>query len=102
MESGTSLSKLLEPFGKYSLSGELNTKVDDQQKCIELVRENFSNRKEPIKFDELDGLTVMAERWWLNLRPSNTEPLLRLNVEAESEPAMQGLVAEVLDILKNQ
>ncbi|MFM7542557.1 MAG: phosphomannomutase/phosphoglucomutase [Actinomycetales bacterium] len=102
LESGTSLSKLLEPFGKYSLSGEINTKVGDQQKCIELVRENFSNRKEPIKFDELDGLTVMAERWWLNLRPSNTEPLLRLNVEAESERAMQGLVAEVLDILKNQ
>jgi phosphomannomutase len=102
LESGTSLSKLLEPFGQYSLSGEINTKVGDQQKCIELVRENFSNRKEPIEFDELDGLTVMAERWWLNLRPSNTEPLLRLNVEAETERAMQGLVAEVLDILKNQ
>jgi phosphomannomutase len=96
------LSKVLAPYQKYAMSGELNTKVKNQESAIAMVKGHFQENLEVVDFDHLDGLTITSNTWWLNLRPSNTEPLLRLNVEAETDRAVQSLVAEVLDILKKQ
>jgi len=64
-----------------------------------VVRQAFAGRP-GVSTDELDGLTVAAERWWFNLRPSNTEPLLRLNVEAETTGTMAALRDEVLGLVR--
>lgn len=80
-----SLSELLAPFNRYVSSGEVNKKVKDAAKSISLVREKYHGG---YKVDELDGLTITSASWWFNLRPSNTEPLLRLNVEANTEKEM--------------
>ncbi|HEY5172235.1 MAG TPA: phosphomannomutase/phosphoglucomutase [Acidimicrobiia bacterium] len=76
--AGVSLSELRKPFDRYVQSGEINTRVDDPAAVIDAVAVKFSAFSQ----DRLDGLTVDCGEWWFNLRPSNTEPLLRLNLEA--------------------
>jgi phosphomannomutase len=93
------LSQLLADYSRYHASGEINSHVTDQAEATARVRETFAGRP-GVSTDELDGLTVAADRWWFNLRPSNTEPLLRLNVEADSEAAMAALRDEVLGIVR--
>ena len=85
------LSGLLAPFERYAASGEINTTVGDPAAVIEQVAGHFGDEAK----DRLDGLTVDLGDWWFNLRPSNTEPLLRLNVEADDEEACAARVAEV-------
>ncbi len=93
--SGSTLSKMRMPFEPYVASGEINTTVDDQIVVIDRVREMYRTAV----VDELDGLTVDAGDWWFNLRPSNTEPLLRLNLEAQDSASCDEHVAEVLSII---
>ena len=95
---GTTLSHMLEPYSRYVLSGEINTRVEDQKAAIEAVREHFAGRD--VTFSDLDGLTIDGESWWVNVRPSNTEPLLRLNVEAPDEAWMAQLRDEVLAVYR--
>lgn len=102
MKSNLKLSELLKPFQRYALSGEINTRVTDQFAIIELIRSHFSRVDEDIRFDDLDGLTVSAANWWFNVRPSNTEPLLRLNVEAVDHSEMERVKTTVLELMKNQ
>jgi len=101
-ESDKSLSHLLEPYNRYQLSGEINTKVEDTRAAISNIREYFSAFDEPVTFDELDGLTVSAKTWSFNVRPSNTEPLLRLNVEAETQAEMERMKVQVLGLINKQ
>ena len=75
------MSDLIEPMERYAASGELNAEVDNSSEVIERVADHFSNVAPEAVQDRLDGLTVDFGDWWFNLRPSNTEPLLRLNVE---------------------
>jgi phosphomannomutase len=89
--AGVPLSELRRPFERYSQSGELNTKVSDPLAVIERVAEAYSDSRQ----DRLDGLTVDLGAWWFNLRPSNTEPLLRLNLEASTPDEVARHVAEV-------
>ena len=96
MDSPKSLSEILESFGRYFSSGEINTQVKDASKSIKLVRKKYENENE---IDELDGLTVSSQKWWFNLRPSNTEPLLRLNVEADSPKLMAEIRDTVLSLI---
>ena len=96
--AGTSLSQLLEPYSRYVLSGEINTEVADQKAAIAAVRAHFEGRE--VTFSDLDGLSVDGGTWWVNVRPSNTEPLLRLNVEAPTEAEMAVLRDEVLAIYR--
>lgn len=96
------LSKLLSNYARYAMSGEINTKVEDQISAIAKVRAIFEGDVLKPDFDELDGLTVSTREWWFNLRPSNTEPLLRLNVEAADQPTMAALRDRVLEIIKSQ
>jgi phosphomannomutase len=95
---GTTLSEVLAPFSRYVMSGEINTEVSDQAAAMEAVREHFAGRG--VEFSELDGLTVDGGTWWVNVRPSNTEPLLRLNVEAPTEHEMAALRDEVLAVYR--
>jgi len=96
MATPKSLSNLLEPYNRYFSSGEINSKVKDASKSIKLVKDKYQDEYE---VDELDGLTVTAENWWFNLRPSNTEPLLRLNVEADTQKQMAEIRDTVLNLI---
>ncbi|MEY7973343.1 phosphomannomutase/phosphoglucomutase [Saccharomonospora xinjiangensis] len=94
------LSALTSEYSRYVASGEINSTVEDQAGRLAAVREAFEGR-DGAELDELDGLTVdLGEGGWFNLRASNTEPLLRLNVEAPDEAAMRGLTDEVLAIVR--
>jgi phosphomannomutase len=95
------LSQLMAAYSRYHASGEINSQVSDQAEATARVRQAFAGRP-GVSTDELDGLTVSAGDWWFNLRPSNTEPLLRLNVEASDEAAMATLRDEVLGIVRNE
>ncbi|MGW3966418.1 phosphomannomutase/phosphoglucomutase [Amycolatopsis sp. NPDC005003] len=95
------LSELTSAYSRYAASGEINSTVDDQVAKMMAVKDTFGTRS-GVEIDELDGLTVQLPGGaWFNLRPSNTEPLLRLNVEAANAEAVQGLVDEVLAIIRN-
>ena len=102
LDSNMKLSELINNFNRYSLSGEINTKVSDQQGAIERIRSHYRASTETLQFDDLDGLTVSAPNWWFNVRPSNTEPLLRLNVEASNHQEMEQIKASVLELMKLQ
>jgi phosphomannomutase len=93
------LSELLSQYASNVMSGEINSDVSDQAGTTARVREAFASRP-GIKADDLDGLTIMAQDWWFNLRPSNTEPLLRLNVEAEDDATLAKVTGEVLHIVR--
>jgi phosphomannomutase len=97
MASSKSLSNLLQPYNRYFSSGEINSKVKDVSKSIKSIKDKYQNK---YQVDELDGLTVTAESWWFNLRPSNTEPLLRLNVEADTQKQMIEIRDTVLGLIK--
>jgi phosphomannomutase len=96
MASSKPLSNLLKPYNRYFSSGEINSKVKDAKKSINLIREKYQGS---YQVDELDGLTITADTWWFNLRPSNTEPLLRLNVEANTEKQMAEIRDTVLALI---
>jgi phosphomannomutase len=97
--SGRPLSELRKPFERYAQSGELNTRVDDPNAVIERVAAAFEGQG---RQNRLDGLTVEFDDWWFNLRPSNTEPLLRLNLEARTPDDCRTHVDEVLALLKGE
>ena len=95
-EDGRPLSQIRAEVEPYAASGEINLEVADQTSAIEAVGEHFADAE----IDRLDGLTVGWEDRWFNLRPSNTEPLLRLNVEAPDDKAVAGLVDEVRTVIE--
>ena len=92
-----SLSSLLKEFNRYVASGEINTKVSDTQAALAKVREHFAPDHE---IDELDGVTVTGKDYWFNVRPSNTEPLLRLNIEAGSQETIKKVEKTVKALIK--
>jgi phosphomannomutase len=100
------LSPLLAEYSRYRASGEINSEVRDQQAVTQQVRAAFeataSDSTRGISLDELDGLTVGTADWWFNLRPSNTEPLLRLNVEGADEATMSDIRDRVLRIVRGE
>lgn len=93
------LSEVLAPYDRYVQSGEVNFEVDDQDAVLERVEDEFRGRGE---LDHTDGLTVELEGAWFNLRPSNTEPVIRLNVEAEKEDEMARLRDEVAELVRER
>ena len=92
------ISKLLAPIDPYFRSGEINRKVEDQDKALREVEDHYALR-EPAEIDHLDGLTVDFGDWWFNLRPSNTEPLLRLNVEANDRETLESERDALLEMI---
>jgi phosphomannomutase len=93
------LSELLAPIDPYIRSGEINSEVEDQAATLEKVEEHYARHDNP-RMDYLDGLTVDFGDWWFNLRPSNTEPLLRLNVEASDQETMERQRDELLELIR--
>jgi phosphomannomutase len=96
--SGAPLSTLRKPFDRYAASGEINTVVDDAARVIDRVAAAYPGTTQ----DREDGLTVDHGDWWFNLRPSNTEPLLRLNLEALTREACDAHVAEVRALITDK
>ncbi len=94
--AGVPLSELVAPLDRYAASGEINSQVDDPPAVIEQVAATFAGAE----IDRLDGLTVDLGDWWFNLRPSNTEPLLRLNLEAPTSEECQAHTDEVLALMR--
>ncbi|MEU9242435.1 phosphomannomutase/phosphoglucomutase [Streptomyces sp. NPDC048385] len=93
------LSHLIERYQRHPASGEINTTVPDAGSALAAVRAHFTAHP-GVTVDELDGLTVSTPAWWFNLRPSNTEPLLRLNVEAADTPTLTRTRDEVLALIR--
>jgi len=97
--SSKSMSKLIKPIARYSQSGELNFTIEDKDGAIAALKEKFGPRG---RVDELDGVTIdcfQKDGWWCNVRKSNTEPLLRLNLEAKDDATMRRMVEAVSPLL---
>jgi len=94
-DARAAVSELIKPLRRYHSSGELNFKVEDKKGKMEEVARRYSDAQ----IDGLDGVTVGYKDWWLNCRPSNTEPLLRLNIEAKSKDVLETRLAEVEEML---
>jgi len=93
------LSGLVASYDRYTGSGEINSTVADQQDRLTAIRSAYEGQ-EGVTLDHLDGLTITTADWWFNVRPSNTEPLLRLNAEARDEATMTKIRDEVLAIIR--
>ncbi|UFQ16023.1 MULTISPECIES: phosphomannomutase/phosphoglucomutase [Streptomyces] len=93
------LSALVAQYDRYAGSGEINSTVDDQTARLAAIKSAYAEQ-DGVTLDELDGLTVTAADWWFNVRASNTEPLLRLNVEARDEATMAKVRDEALAIIR--
>jgi phosphomannomutase len=93
------LSQLLSDYRRYVATSEINSEVRDQAATTEEVGRAFAGRP-GVTLDRLDGLTVSGDRWWFNLRPSGTEPLLRLNAEATDDATLAALRDEVLAMVR--
>ncbi|CAN5671546.1 phosphomannomutase/phosphoglucomutase [soil metagenome] len=97
-KAGRPLSELLAPLRRYEASGEINSVVDDQQERIDAIAARYVDGRQ----DRVDGLTVEFDDWWCNVRPSNTEPLLRLNAEAKTPELLADKTTEVLALIRGE
>jgi phosphomannomutase len=98
-ENELPLSKLLAPFNRYHSSGEINSTVKDAVAASKEIESQYGALP-GVEIDHLDGLTIVGDTWWFNLRASNTEPLLRLNVEATTEGEMASLRDAILTTIR--
>src|SRR5918998_5877552 len=96
---GEPISSLLAPIDPYVRSGEINSEVEAQEATLQNVEDHYSGND--VEIDHLDGLTVDLGDWWFNIRPSNTEPLLRLNVEANDRETMEQRRDELLSLIRD-
>jgi phosphomannomutase len=95
-EQSRPLSELMSEYQRYAASGEINYRVDDAPACVEAVVSSFASQT--FSVDHLDGVTVdLGDGAWFNLRTSNTEPLLRLNVEARTSEEVKKIVAQAAE-----
>ena len=99
-ESKITLSDLLKTFNRYHSSGEINSTVKDVKAAMDQI-EKIYGKKDGVEVDYLDGLTISHADWWFNLRASNTEPLLRLNVEASAKSRMESVRDDVLNTIRS-
>ena len=99
-ETKTTLSELLKTFNRYHSSGEINSTVKDADSATKKIEEIYG-MKDGVEIDHLDGLTISHADWWFNLRASNTEPLLRLNVEASAKSRMESVRDDVLNTIRS-
>jgi len=89
------MSELIAPLKRFVQSGEINFRVQDKQEMIERLAREFSDGQ----IDHLDGITVQYADWWFNVRPSNTEPLLRLNLEAKDSKLLKEKLQRLCSLL---
>ena len=96
-DMGKPLSELSKEYKKYFHSGEINFKVKDQKLIMDEIKTKYSK----CKIEEIDGISIYCDNWWFNVRPSNTEPLLRLNLEADTEELMNEKIEEIKKIIES-
>jgi phosphomannomutase len=89
------LSQLREKFETYNSTGEINFTIGNPSGLLDFIANIFSDQQQ----DRLDGLTVSSEHWWFNLRPSNTEPLIRLNLETLDEPMLKKQLEVIKELI---
>ena len=94
-QSKVKVSELIKPLRRYFSSGELNFEVEDKQTKMDELARRYSDGQ----VDFLDGVTIGYKDWWVNCRPSNTEPLLRLNLETKSKELLEEKLAEISEQL---
>ena len=99
--SNASISKILKPYQRYVSSGEINSVVSDAAAEMKKIEAKYGSQS-GVEIDHLDGLSVNGDTWWFNLRSSNTEPLLRLNLEAKTQARMEKVRDEVLKAIKGK
>ncbi len=99
-EQGIKLSERINEIRKYYSSGEINFKIEQKAEAMEAVKEHFLNLEKPENFMDFDGYRLDYKNWWFNIRPSNTEPYLRLIVEAENETLLEEKVQTIKEIIK--
>jgi phosphomannomutase len=96
-EKNKKVSDIIKPLKKYSASGEINSKVEDKEAKMKELASKYKDGN----ISWLDGVRIDFEDWWFNVRPSNTEPLLRLNLEAKSKELMEEKRDEVLNLIRD-
>jgi phosphomannomutase len=96
-EENKKLSEILQNTKNYHISGEINSTVDNPDKIIEEIKQKYSNLGKVLN---IDGLSIVSNKWWFNIRKSNTEPLLRLNCEADTRENMEKLRDDLLAIIR--
>jgi phosphomannomutase len=99
-KAGIPLSELRKPFDRYALSGEINTEAKQPQLVVDAIAQDFATEHPEASQSRLDGLTVDLGEWWFNVRPSNTEPLVRLNVEAPDRASCDAHAEELLALIR--
>ncbi len=97
-ESDQSISKQVDPYNTYFHSGEINSLVTDKNSVLEAIKEKYSDSE----INTIDGVSIKYEDYWFNVRASNTEDKIRLNLEARDKKTMEEKTQEVLDIIKSR
>ena len=97
---GMTLSQIIDEITPYYNSGEINFKIERKQEAMDAVRNHFSSLEKPERFLDFDGYRLDYPDWWLNIRPSNTEPYLRFLCEAKSEAKLNGIIETVKGIVQ--
>ena len=100
-QEGKTMSQLISEITSYHNSGEINFKVEHKKEIMDAVRDHFTNLEKPERFLDFDGYRLDYKDWWLNIRPSNTEPYLRFLCEAKSENKLKEIIEIVTDISRN-
>ncbi len=96
---GVSVSQLIKQIKQYANSGEINFTIQNKKEAMEAVKEHFCNIEKPVKIMDFDGYRIEFADWWFNIRPSNTEPYLRLLMEARTEVMLQEKLEEMRRVL---
>ena len=100
-EEGISVSQLISNIRAYSNSGEINYKIENKQGAMDAVKSHFEGKEKVLKFMDFDGYRLEFADWWFNIRPSNTEPYLRLILEAKSDEMLAEKLEVINDIIVN-
>ena len=101
-ENGHAFSSLIELIAKYANSGEINFKIENKTEMMETLKEHFTSQEKPLNIYDMDGYRIEFPDWWFNIRPSNTEPYLRLVVEADTEELLNIKLDEIEAILNKE
>jgi phosphomannomutase len=99
-EEGKNISDLIAEIKKYHNSGELNFTVEKKAEAMEFVKKSLTDAEQPEAFYDFDGYRIEFKDWWFNIRPSNTEPYLRLLVEAKTKSLLDEKVSKIKELLK--
>lgn len=96
---GKTMSQIINEISSYQNSGEINFTIERKQEAMDAVRDHFMGIEKPARFLDFDGYRLDYQDWWLNIRPSNTEPYLRFLAEAKSKEKLQNIIGEVTEIV---